>query len=175
MDKSKFLEYFRGGVDKYKYILMVCLMGVILVSFPGGGSEPQDGAVLPEADSLTEKVNELEKKLEEVLGSMAGVGRVKVAITADTSSQTVYAYDEDKSMTVGNDSRSVDSRTSLVSIGSSGNPQALAVRTDQPAYRGAVVVCEGAENAAVRLEVAQVVSSLVGIGTDRIVVSKMKN
>jgi len=48
------------------------------------------------------------------------------------------------------------------------------VQTLEPEYRGALVVCEGAASAAVRLEVTQAVAALTGIGTDHIVVSKMK-
>ena len=174
-DKKKILEYFRVGIDKYKYILMVCLIGVILTAFPGKDNGIKESTVQTDIVSLEDGVSELESKLEQILSSVSGVGRVRVAITADTSVRTVYAYEEDRSMTVGVDSKSVDSRTTLVSVGSSGSPQALTVRTDQPVYRGALIVCDGATDPSVRLEIAQAVSSLVGIGTDRIVISKMEN
>ena len=44
-----------------------------------------------------------------------------------------------------------------------------------PEYLGALVVAEGADNAAVRLELLRAVAGLTGLGTDRITVAKMKN
>ena len=43
-----------------------------------------------------------------------------------------------------------------------------------PVYRGAVVVCKGADTASVRLAVVEAVSSLTGLGADQISVLKMK-
>ena len=48
-------------------------------------------------------------------------------------------------------------------------------KTLYPVYQGAVVVCEGAERAAVRLAIVEAVSSLTGLGSDKISVIKMKS
>jgi len=41
-------------------------------------------------------------------------------------------------------------------------------------YRGAVVVCQGGDNASVRLAVVEAVSNATGLTSDRITVLKMK-
>ena len=46
--------------------------------------------------------------------------------------------------------------------------------TVYPTYQGALVVCDGAERASVRLAVTQAVSSLTGLGSNKIAVVKMK-
>ena len=43
-----------------------------------------------------------------------------------------------------------------------------------PEYRGAVVVCQGADHAAVRLTVVEAVRSVTGLSSDNITVLKMK-
>ena len=43
-----------------------------------------------------------------------------------------------------------------------------------PQYQGALVICDGAERASVRLAVTQAVSSLTGLGSNKIAVVKMK-
>lgn len=43
-----------------------------------------------------------------------------------------------------------------------------------PDYRGAVIVCEGAQSADVRLSLVRAVCSLTGLGSDRVTVLKMK-
>ena len=43
-----------------------------------------------------------------------------------------------------------------------------------PEYKGAVVVCDGADNAGIRLKVINAVGALTGLSSDRITVMKMK-
>lgn len=43
-----------------------------------------------------------------------------------------------------------------------------------PQYQGALVVCDGADSASVRLAIIQAVSSLTGLGSNKIAVVKMK-
>lgn len=52
---------------------------------------------------------------------------------------------------------------------------AVLLRTDgRENCSGAVIVCDGAESAAVRLKVVNAVSAYTGLGSDRIIVLKMK-
>ena len=44
-----------------------------------------------------------------------------------------------------------------------------------PQYRGALVVCEGGGNDAVRLQVIAAVSALTGLGSDRIAVVRWQD
>ena len=44
-----------------------------------------------------------------------------------------------------------------------------------PVFRGAVVLCDGADDASVRLSVTQAVSTVCGIGADKVTVLKMKS
>ncbi len=50
----------------------------------------------------------------------------------------------------------------------------IAVRTTYPVYQGAVIVCQGADRASVKLDIIRAVSSLTGLGSDKIIVIKMK-
>ena len=47
-------------------------------------------------------------------------------------------------------------------------------QTVGPVYQGAVVLCQGAADAAVRLAVVEAVSKATGLGADKICVLKMK-
>ena len=42
-------------------------------------------------------------------------------------------------------------------------------------FAGAIVVCQGADNAEVRLRIVEAVSAYTGLGSNRIMVLKMKN
>ena len=54
------------------------------------------------------------------------------------------------------------------------NQQPLVQQVLPPQYLGAVIVCQGAENAAVRLAVVEAVRNATGLGADKISVLKMK-
>ena len=76
--------------------------------------------------------------------------------------------------TSGSDSRSRESDVSVVSNGSCGETP-VTVKRVLPVFRGAVVLCDGADDASVRLSVTQAVSTVCGIGADKVTVLKMKS
>ena len=54
------------------------------------------------------------------------------------------------------------------------NQKGLIQQILAPEYRGAIVVCQGADDATVRLAIIEAVADATGLGTDRISVLKMK-
>ena len=91
-------------------------------------------------------------------------------ITERSGSET--HYQTDVSGTQDEDGISNDSRTVLVSSG--GAEAGLIKSVSPPVYLGAIVVCQGADDPAVRLAVSQAVAAVTGISMDRISVLKMK-
>ena len=57
-------------------------------------------------------------------------------------------------------------------IGSGSGQEAVQLTRRYPTFQGALVVCEGGDDAGVRLLMTQAVSALTGLGTDRITVCK---
>ncbi len=169
MDAQKIVSYLKQRFDKYKYVLIVCLAGLALVSMPSSGRSE----TAAQADAHDD-VERLESRLEEILSRIDGVGRARVVLTAKSGRASVYAYNEDKTVSQNGAGSSADSRTTLASSGSSGGQQPVTVRVDEPQYRGALVVCDGADSARVRLEGTKAVTSLTGVSSDNVVVAKMK-
>ena len=50
----------------------------------------------------------------------------------------------------------------------------LVRQTIPPIYQGAIILCQGADSAAVRLAIIQAVAGATGLTSDRITVLKMK-
>ena len=151
--------------SKYKYVLAVLLLGLVLMNLPPA----KEKTVLEEATPVPTKMS-ISEELEQILSRIDGVGRVEVMITEESGSETVYQTDLDESL--GNDTTSRREKTVMRT---SGSGEEGLVRTVIPAsYRGAVVVCQGGGNPAVNLAVIQAVSKVTGISTDRIAVLKMK-
>lgn len=150
-------------MGKYKFVLLVIVIGLVLMSLPGEEKREPAESPVPEAEQTC-----LSEKLEEVLGKIEGVGRVQVLLTEAASPETIYQQDEDSSA-------DGDIRLETVIISDGNRAQQGLVRTvTPPIYLGAIVVCQGADSSAVRLAVVQAVSGVTGIGTDRIIVLKMK-
>ena len=151
-------------VKKYRYVLLVVLAGLFLMALPDG----KNAKAAPEpAAAVTEPRQDLQTDLEEILSQIQGAGRVRVLLTQREGEQTVYQTDEDST------SSGVRSDTVLLS-GADRSQTGLVRQINPPTYLGAVIVCQGADSASVRLAIVSAVGSVTGLSTDKITVLKMK-
>ena len=151
-------------VRKYRYVLLVVLAGLLLMALPDGKNAKAD----PEpAAAETESRQDLQTDLEEILSQIQGAGRVRVLLTQREGEQTVYQTDEDSA------SSGVRSDTVLLN-GADRSQTGLVQQVNPPTYLGAVIVCQGADSASVRLAIVAAVGSVTGLSTDKITVLKMK-
>lgn len=152
---------------KYKYVLLILMLGIFLMSLPEGKTEPAQ-LEIPDQEPAAYGTAE---ELEAILSQIAGVGKVRVMLTEAAGSETIYQTDEDRS--ASSDSESL--RVETVIISDSDRSESGLVRTVvPPIFLGAIIVCQGGDSPAVRLSVVEAVSNVTGIGTDRITVLKMK-
>ena len=163
--------YLQGLFDKYKYILLVLLVGLVLLLWPQSEKQPKKPE---ETAAVMEETAALEGRICTILQQMDGVGEASVLLTVESGAETVYAYDRTESRSQQGDSASLNQQRELVTLSDSGGQSPVSLRQQSPVYRGAVVVCQGGDSAAVRLAVTQVIQSLTGLSADRIVISKMK-
>jgi stage III sporulation protein AG len=83
------------------------------------------------------------------------------------------SYQSDSEITQSADSTNTRSQTVFRSDG--GYQQApLVTKVSAPEYLGALIVCSGGEDPAVRLQLVKAVCSLTGLGSDRVTVLKME-
>lgn len=163
MDRVALHEKAKDAFQKYKYVLLVLALGMVLMSLP----EPAG-----EQETVTEEMTEAaqlstSEALAQILSQMEGVGKVQVLLTESAGAETLYQTDEDSS----GDSLRVE--TVIISDSDRGE-QGLVRRVDPPKYLGAVIVCQGGDSSSVRLAVVEAVANATGLGTDRISVLKMK-
>ena len=102
-----------------------------------------------------------------LLSSMEGVGRVELLLTTTGSDETFYQTDVRWS-------GETSEETTVFSANQSAQKTPVVTKTKKASYAGAVVVCDGADSAVVRLRIVQAVSALTGLGSDKISVIKMK-
>lgn len=164
-------ETVKGLWTRYKGVLLILLAGVILLSWPDREQE-----TVSEQPSVMERPEETEARMEKILQRIEGVGQLKLMLTVESSVREELAVDTDLSYrgtAAMPDEYSCQTETVIVSEGQDDVP-VVAYRVS-PVYRGAVVVCQGAENAGVRLAVTQAVAALTGLRSDRIMVIKCQS
>ena len=150
---------------KYKYPILVALVGLGLMLLPSE-QEPTEPVEPPRAVERS-----LEEKLEALLGRIEGAGQVSVLLTEKEGSQTLYQTD---SQTDADESGSRRTDDTVLIEDENRTESGLVRQTLGPVYRGAVILCQGADDPSVKLAVVEAVRCVTGLGADQISVQKMK-
>lgn len=153
--------------QKYRYALLVLLIGLGLMLLPGLEKSADSSNSQPVQQVKSEDISH---RLEEILSQIQGAGKVQVMLTVAQGEKIMYQTDEDLA--------SGDSGTSrwdtVIITGADRAQSGLIQQVIPPVYRGAIIVCQGAQNASVRLAIVEAVSNITGLGADKISVVKMK-
>ena len=156
---------------KYRIPLLVFLLGVALALVPGKTKKTDAQQTTAASANTAFDLSATQKQLEALLSAIDGAGRVRLMLTLSSGEQIIYQTDS-RTVTA---SGSTTQETQTVFRQPGGSEKEPAVQsTVYPTYQGALVVCDGAERASVRLAVTQAVSSLTGLGSNKIAVVKMK-
>ena len=169
MDWVKIRDQVVAWFKKFRYPVLIILIGILLMCIPK--REEQPIAEAPVEQEYAQQTSCVHTSLEEILSQIDGAGKVKVMLTVAQGEETLYQTDKDQS--IGNGSESVRVETVIVN-GQYRDEEGLVRQIIGPTYQGAIVVCQGADHAGVRLAVVEAVSSVTGLGADRISVLKMK-
>lgn len=160
--KSRGLE----GLKKYKYILVVILAGIFLMALPEKNTQtPQ-----PVQTAAASEPN-LQQSLSTLLSKIEGAGKVEVLLTQAEGSETLYQTDEDRS---SGETTMERRQTTVLVTNNTREETGLIRQINPPAYQGAVVLCQGGDNARIRLAIVEAVANATGLTTDKITVLKMK-
>lgn len=153
---KQILEKCKGG----KYALLVLLLGALLLLLPKRSDDERTAAPVPE-EGISAPAFDLaqqEEKLSLAVSSIAGAGETRVVLSMRSSAARELAAENGEAV--------------IVSKGS-GKQAPVELRYVYPEYLGALVICEGAADAHVRLAVTEAVQAVTGLGADRITVAQM--
>ena len=156
---------------KYRIPLLVFLLGVALALVPGKTKKTDAQQTTAASADTAFDLSATQKQLEALLSAIDGAGRVRLMLTLSSGEQIIYQTDS-RTVTASG-STTQETQTVFRQLGGSEKEPAVQ-STVYPTYQGALVVCDGAERASVRLAVTQAVSSLTGLGSNKIAVVKMK-
>ena len=164
-------------IQKYKYAVLILVIGIGLLLLPGGKEEktivsaPVESSLPVQASYETE----LENKLEAILSQIHGVGRVQVILTVKQGEETHYLLDRDIRTGSGESNPTVEEseKAVIISRGSSYD-EPIVTKKDYPLFQGALIVCEGGGDAEVKLQITEAVAALTNLSSHNITILKMK-
>ena len=156
-------------ITKFRYPILVLLIGLGLLIVPGKFQKTEETSSV--APAPTQVQDDLSQQLTDILRQIRGVGKVQVLLTISKGERTEYQQDEDQQ--TSETESSIQKETIIIRDGEDAE-SALIIQVIPPEYLGAVVVCEGADDANVKLAIVDAVSKATGLRSDSISVLKMK-
>lgn len=161
MDIKMWREKSQKWLGKYKYLVLVLLVGVGLMLIPSQNDTnvPQETAEADDVETVS-----ISRELEDILSNIKGAGKVKVMLTVKTGEQTIYQTD----------TPATDRQDTVIITDGDRSQTGLVQQVISPIYRGAIVLCQGADSANVCLAIKEAVSKVTGLDTSQISVLKMK-
>ncbi len=155
---------------KFRYPALVLLLGLALLLLPGsfGTQKETPETEIREAEE-TFTLDAFTGQLETLLSGIQGAGEVKMLLSLETDGSRNYLANTLESQ--GDDAAETQTQTVLADV--DGDDVPILLRQSYPTFRGAVVLCQGGGNAAVELSIKEAVSSLTGLGMDKITVLTM--
>ena len=195
-----FKEFFKKseeGNDKKKQIENIVVFIIILIitvliinsmwssNNKGSKDNTQDTSkVLAQSTSAnTSDQDYLETKLEDILESINGVGKVKVLIKYSESSSVVAMYNEttSESTTKENDGdggskdvKETENKKEIVYTDEDGENKPITEKIVMPVLEGAIITAQGAKDAGVKSSIVSDVEAVTGLAVHKIQVFEMR-
>ena len=181
LKKREYVELEPRGMGKRNKILIVVIIAaIVILAFGGtGGNKTSTEKTQKTASNeyLTEQyIAENEKRLDEILSTVQGAGKVKTMITVESAGEKVIAVDKKSESNQQNDneksSKTAKQEQTAILYGSGSEEKPFVVKEKPPLPSGVLVVATGAGDESVRLEIYEAVKALYGISGHRIKIAK---
>lgn len=149
---------------KYRWPCLILFVGILLLLIPNGSSKkPEQEGIIEKGDNILS----VEETLSEILSMVQGAGKVRVMLTVSSGEETLYQNNCSISEN-GN-----EKQDTVIMTDSERNEKGLVRKIIPPEYLGAIIVCQGADDPTVRLNLIEAVSNVTGLRSDKISILKM--
>ena len=164
-----------GGLKRYKYAALILVAGIALLLLPSSGKAKTQETPVRETERESDYAAQTAQQLRTLLAQIDGAGRVEVMLTLKSGART--QYQTDGSVTTQTDESGTraaeELKTVILSEGSEYDKAAVSA-VEYPQFQGALIVCDGAGSASVKLSLIEAVAALTGLSSGQITVVKMK-
>ena len=181
-------------IENLVFLVIILIITVVVINYIWNGNKSSNKTITnsagrqlassktsQDADSnqtySSSNSESLERRLEDILKNIDGVGDVKVFINYSESSETVAMYNENakKSMTEETDKsggvrkvEETDSQKEVICQEQNGNKTPIVQKTIEPKIEGAIITAKGASDINVKTNIIQAVEAATGLATHKI-------
>ena len=191
---KEFFKKSEDGNDKKRQIenivvfIVILIITVIIINNMWSKDESEEDEELQDqtkvlAQKDVSSQDDLEKKLEDILESINGVGKVKVLIKYSESSSVVAMYNETTSESVSNENgenginkevTEKENKKEIVYTDEDGQNKPITEKVVMPIIEGAIITAQGAENANIKSSIVSAVEAVTGLAVHKIQVFEMR-
>ncbi len=186
MDNGKIKQTFEQlkQKGKNKTALICTIMGaagilmILLSSNTPGSTKKSDTVTLPDESTYNAGyIADLQANLTSIITQIDGVGSAEVLVTLESGVRYVYATENkttgDRSTTEGQSaSEKSTNETSIVVVDGENGKAPILLQRIEPVVMGVVVVCDGGGSVEVQQLVTDTVTTVCGVGANRVTVTK---
>lgn len=181
-------------IENLVFLVIVLIITVVVINYIWNGNKSSNKTITNSAgrqlassktsqdadsnqSSSSSNSESLERRLEDILKNIDGVGDVKVFINYSESSETVAMYNENskKSTTEETDKsggvrkvEETDSQKEVIYQEQNGNKTPIVQKTIEPKIEGAIITAKGASDINVKTNIIQAVEAATGLATHKI-------
>lgn len=181
-------------IENLVFLVIVLIITVVVINYIWNGNKSSNKTITNSAGrqlassktsqdadsnqfSSSSNSESLERRLEDILKNIDGVGDVKVFINYSESSETVAMYNENskKSTTEETDKsggvrkvEETDSQKEVIYQEQNGNKTPIVQKTIEPKIEGAIITAKGASDINVKTNIIQAVEAATGLATHKI-------
>ena len=150
-------------------LFIILLAGILLLTLGGGFGSKKEVPSKASTSAQQISAEDLERKLEQTLTQIKGVGRVKVMITLEDNGSHELATDMQD--TKRGEESNLEQKT--VIVGGSGGSAPYVVREKSANVKGVIIVAEGGGDPSVCETIKKAVAAVLTVMPHRIEVAKM--
>ena len=184
----------KNKIENLVFLVIVLIITVVVINYIWNGNKSSNKTITNSAgrqlassktsqdadsnqSSSSSNSESLERRLEDILKNIDGVGDVKVFINYSESSETVAMYNENskKSTTEETDKsggvrkvEETDSQKEVIYQEQNGNKTPIVQKTIEPKIEGAIITAKGASDINVKTNIIQAVEAATGLATHKI-------
>ena len=191
-EKFNFFKNDGEGKDKKRQIenivffIVILIVTVLIINNMWSTDETEKDTTNSVSSKVlaetTEVKDDLEERLEDILESISGVGKVKVLIKYSESSTVVAMYNETSSESITQESdgdggnkntTETESKKEIVYTDEDGKSKPITEKVVMPTIEGAIITAQGAQNANTKSAIVSAVEAVTGLAVHKIQVFEM--
>lgn len=182
-------------VENLVLLIILSIITIVIINVIWNGNKQSDkketdsnSKQLATTNQISDNKNnmqttdDLEEKLESILGNIQGVGAVKVCINYSESSEVIAMYNENSKISNTEETdtsggtrkiQETDSQKDIIYQEENGEKTPITQKVVQPKIEGAIITAKGANNADTKANIIQAVEAVTGLATHKIQVFEM--